>query len=411
MRIAIFSDSLPPRLDGIAVAVQQLAVGLVRAGHQVLLIGPGENVAEGAQFLRLPSIRTPFDGYRLAVPIRSNMDRTLQLFRPDVVSAQTVGPVGLRGLALAREQGVPSLFSWHTDFETYGQAYRISPRLIAAGSYCPFILDQRRAPDKGPIPQPGASRGLIPASLRRASRWMSAVSAPSSGSADQVRRFGLQRPVYVMPADVNPDDLGLGSEAAHRALRAVPDAGVIPYLLFVGRLSREKNLELLIEAFIRAVPAPTRLVLVGPANDPRMRAMLESRAAELPDRIVLIGALPRTHLGEIYRSAAAFVTPSLSETQCLCVSEAIAAGVPVIAVDPQLAKDRPLGTVRVAQPNPEALGLAMTELLNTQRPCASPAAAKPLESLALRFVAAAGSVGGMRDGATLRWDEGRWITS
>ena len=419
MRIAIFSDSLPPRVDGIAVAVQQLTIGLIRSGHEVLLVGPGRDLAhaaETAQLLRLPSFPTLFDGYPFTVPLRLSMRRALQQFRPDVVSAQTAGPIGLIGLSLARQLCVPSLFSWHTDFEAYGQSYWLAPRALAAASYLPFILDQAGVTELGRAARgrgrpAGATRGLIPASLRRASRWMSAVCAPSIESADQVRRFGLQRPVFVMPADITPEDLGVGSAAAHRALQAVPEAGATPYLLFIGRLSREKNLELLLEAFVRRVPAPTRLVLVGPANDARMRSMLSSRATALPGRIVVTGALPRSELGEIYRSAAAFVTASMSETQCLCICEAVALDVPVLVVDPHLAKDRPPGAIHVVPPNADALGGAMAELSRPGgRPRVRPTSAKPMAGLAIRFAAATDSVVSVPSGATLHWDEGRWIT-
>lgn len=418
MRVAIFSDSLPPRLDGIAVAVQQLAVSLVESGHQVLIVGPGDPLAGGIPVLHLPSVPTPLDGYRLAVPLRSRMSRVLRRFGPDVVSAQTVGPIGLIGLSLARRQGVPALFSWHTDFEMYGRIYRVSPRLLSAGSYLPFVLaptggPRTERPSNSARPQP--TPGLIPASLRRASGWMSAVCAPSSGAAEQVRRFGLRSPVYVLPTAVTAEDLGVGSVAARRALRSLPGAGATPYLLFVGRLSREKNLELLIDAFGQGVPAPARLVLVGPANDARQRAMLAARAAQLPDRIVLTGPLARAELGEIYRSAVALVTPSRSETQCLSVSEAVALAVPVIVVDPQLARDRPPGTVRVTAPDPLALAEAMTDRLrawSSERRAGGPVPpAESRESLGFRFAAAAESVGRMPAGVTLRWHEGRWITS
>ena len=429
MRIAIFSDSLPPRVDGIAVAVRHLASGLVRSGHQVLLVGPGAKPGramrlppsgfglDGVQFLSLPSITTGFDGYPFTVPLRAKMNRALLDFRPNVVSSQTVGPIGLTGLSLANRIGAATLFTWHTDFEVYGQTYRFSPRLIAAGSYCPYVLGRPGVPSP---PRPRAAgeparpaavcKGLIPASLRRASRWMSAVCAPSTDSADQVRRFGLQRPVYLMPAEVTPEDLGVGSTAAQLALNRVPDAQTIPYLLFVGRLSREKNLGLLLEAFIRKVPAPTRLVLVGPANDARMRAILQARAAQLPGRIILVDALPRNELGEIYRCASAFVTPSLSETQCLVISEAVALAVPVLVVDPHLAEDRPTGAIRVVPADPDALGSALTDAVRAgYRGGARPSMTKPTDSLAVRFVAAADTVRAMPVGATLHWDEGRWI--
>jgi 1,2-diacylglycerol 3-alpha-glucosyltransferase len=392
--------------------VQQLVKGLVESGHQVLLIGPGENVVGGAQFLRLTAITTSLDGYPLAIPCPASVDRALQRFRPEVISAHTIAPAGLLGLALAHRHGIPAIFSWHTDFEFYARVYPMS-WLLAIGSYLPIVLngigrpalDQRRG-------RPGPHTGRVPRSMHRASRWMSAVCVPAQSAVKHVRKCGIEQPVYVMPADVTAEDLGVGGDAARRALHRVPGAGAIPYLLYIGRMSREKNLELLITAFARGVRPPARLVMVGPANDSRTRAMLRSRAAEMPGRIVLIDSLPRHELGEIYRRAAAFVTPSLSETQSLCIWEAIVLGVPVLVVDPRLAEGSPSGTVRVVPAHSTALAAAMIDSLRSQAPERSGSTEiPPLEKLSLRFVAAAESVGTAAVGTTLQWKAGRWSVS
>jgi 1,2-diacylglycerol 3-alpha-glucosyltransferase len=404
LRIAIFSDSLSPRVDGIAVAVQHLAGGLVERGHDVLLVGPGESVLPGAAFLRLASIPTPVDGYPLAIIRRARVEQELTRFRPTLVSVHTIGPTGLLGFSLAQRHRVQMLFSWHTDFESYSRTYRIS-RLLAASSY--VYLDRRPKSEMGTEPV-----DLITARLRQAAIKMAAVCAPSSGAVEQVRRFGIRRPVFVMPTDVTPGDLGVGTEAATIAAQAIPGLGFTPYLLYVGRLSREKNLGLLLAAFARleaegraAEERAVRLVLVGPAKDARTWALLR---AETSDRIVLLGALPRRHLGEIYRRAAVFVTPSLSETQCLCVCEAIVVGTRVLVADPRLAVDHPVGTVRIAAPTPAGLAAAMSDLLRTTRP-SPPIPGKDTESLAVRFVAAIERAGTAALDTVLRWDRDRWV--
>ena len=118
MRIAIFSDSLAPRVDGIAVAVQHLTAGLVDLGHEVVLVGPGECAVPGSHFVRLAAVPTPVDGYPLAIIRRRRVDQILKRFQPELVSVHTIGPTGMLGFSLARRHRAPVLFSWHTDIES-----------------------------------------------------------------------------------------------------------------------------------------------------------------------------------------------------------------------------------------------------------------------------------------------------
>ena len=456
----------------------------------------------GSHFVRLASFPTPVDGYPLAIIRRRRVDQILKRFQPELVSVHTIGPTGMLGFSLARQHRAPVLFSWHTDIESYSRTYRIA-RILAVNSYLSLSLDRCletadaraanneavgpevddpeaadletvatavpasgassavwvtavRPPDVGPNP---CGTGVISASLRQASQRMSAVCAPSSGAAAQVRRFGVRRPVFVMPTDVMPAHLGVGTAAACRAVRLVPGLGVTPYLLYVGRLSREKNLELLLQAFSQIEPgdaeviAPSRLVLVGPAKDARTRALLRRHGvrpglgragSDISDRIVVLGPLPRHQLGEIYRRSAAFVTTSRSETQCLSVSEAIALGTRVIVVDPQLAVDRTAGAVLVTAPEPSALAAAMGDALRRARqptpsastilsasiaasasttasaqaaPSSPPESGAPMardrveptESLAVRLVAAAECARSAPRDAVLRWERDHWV--
>jgi glycosyltransferase involved in cell wall biosynthesis len=409
VRVAVFSDSLPPRIDGIAVVVRHLVDGLIQQGHEVLLIGPGGELGRGGmaapaglEVVRLPSFVTPLDGYPLTLPRRAKIARALAAFAPEVISIQTVGPVALLGLNWAAAHRVRTLVSWHTDFEAYARNYSLA-RILALSVY--LALRQHR-----PV-VPEAARGVVAGSLLLATSRVAALCAPSSSAVQQIRDFGVRHPVFLLPADVTPDDLGVGTAPAWRALDRVPGRGTRPYLLYVGRLSREKNLGLLLAAFERLMTmnASAQLVLAGPTHDPRIRALLRPYLRDHGDRIVAIGAVPRPALGEIYRHAAAFVTPSVSETQCLCVSEAIAVGTPVLAVDPMLARDRPIGAVRVVEPRVEQLAAAMLQQLSAERPGIGwPGAGPPIGSLARRFVAASRFVPETQDGVTYRWEQRRW---
>ena len=425
MRVAVISDSLPPRVDGIAVVVTHLVAGLVRHGHDVLLIGPGAKTSSGVRSVCLPAVRTPFDGYPLSLPWRRRVNRALESFRPEVISIQTIGPVAILGLSWAARYGIRVLFHWHTDFESYARTYPVA-RVVAFFACLVLVMDRYwsggvRRPWNSASPAPGKPR-IIARTLWLATSRAVAVCAPCRGVVPQIRAFGVRCPVFVLPADVTEQELGVDGFAARLALARIPGGGGRPYVLYVGRLSREKNLQLLLDAFVRVVASDSRalLVLVGPEHDSRTQAMLKPYLQAHHDRIVSLGSHRRDELGEIYRRATVFVTPSLSETQCLCVSEAISLDVPVLVVDPRLAEDRPLGAVQVVEPVPARLAAAIADHLNRARSgtaSGSQAASgrwagfgrSSGPDLAARFVVATGFAQDAQDDVTYRWRGGRWL--
>jgi glycosyltransferase involved in cell wall biosynthesis len=138
-----------------------------------------------------------------------------------------------------------------------------------------------------------------------------------------------------------------------------------PVALFVGRVNREKGVELLLSAFARAaasVPS-ARLVLVGAVYEPRwLRGILA--ASGVADRVVVTGQLAPDDVAAAYATASVFAFPSLTDTQGLVLQEAALAGVPVLLADAQLHRTGVLGdTALLADPSPDAFGEALGRLL------------------------------------------------
>jgi glycosyltransferase involved in cell wall biosynthesis len=146
----------------------------------------------------------------------------------------------------------------------------------------------------------------------------------------------------------------------------VRDARFGPVLLYVGRLGKEKNLEFLLEAFCRLFKQrpDARLIIVG---DGPHRAELEQRARDLDcaDGVVFVGALAQRELGAYYRGADVFVFSSLTETQGLVLVEALAHGLPVVAVDCPVTRDIVIGdSGAVTAEDADAFAAAVAGLLD-----------------------------------------------
>jgi 1,2-diacylglycerol 3-alpha-glucosyltransferase len=327
LRVAIFGESYLPYLSGVTVSTQAVAGGLATAGHDVLLLVPGpagesarttrggELVPAGVRAAWLPSYQAPGPvprGYRMPWPIPSAALRAARDFQPQIVHAQSPFVSGLMGLRVARHSNAPLVFTHHTRFGDYGHYL-------------------------GPLAAPG--RSLMSAYLGTFWRQCAGIVAPSSDLATEIgQRLAPGRAKGREPlVRAIPTGLDLASIGARAAVDPRPDAGWPAdslVIVSVGRLAREKNVDLLLDAFALAAEAnpSARLLLIG---DGPMRATLAARAGNPPlaGRVRLTGALPRAEALAMAAGTDLFAFASWTETQGIVLAEALAGGVPVVALD------------------------------------------------------------------------------
>ena len=224
--------------------------------------------------------------------------------RLSIVHVHSPFVTGWMGMRYARRYGMPLVYTYHTQLEAYAH-------------YIPF--------------EPHATRYAASQLTRTFANLADAVVVPTPAMALRLRELGVTARIEIVPSGI---DVGLfGSGNRDEALRA--RFGARPgdrLLLSVGRLAREKNVELLLDALARNGDESLKLAVAG---DGPMRAELEQRASDLGlgARTRFLGVLPRTDLPDLYASADAFAMPSTTETQGLVLAEALAAGAYVIAAD------------------------------------------------------------------------------
>lgn len=321
LRIAIFGESYLPYLSGVTVSTEALARGLGAAGHDVMLVMPAP--ARGAEpgtagahgpdprLAWLPSFQMPRPaptGYRVPQPIPSAALREAAAFAPQIVHAQSPFTSGLMARRLARRLGAPLVFTHHTRF----------------GDYRHYL---------GPLATPGGA--LIVNHLRRFWLGCAAVVAPGSELAQEIRnRLGdRSRPlVRVIPTGIEVSAIRALPAIDPRGLAGWPDEATV--VASLGRLAPEKSVDLLVEAFaeVAATDPATRLLLVGggPSEEAlRRRALGE----DLSGRVHITGLRPRLEALALIRGADLFAAASRTETQGLVLAEALACGLPVVAVD------------------------------------------------------------------------------
>lgn len=303
MRIALFTEVFLPKVDGVVTRVTRTLEQLEELGHSALVFAPGEPPesfgAHRVVRVRSVSFRPWYPEIKVGLPT-PRIAREMEAFRPDVVHA--VNPVWLAayGVLSARRRNLPLLASFHTDVPSYTTA-------IGGG------LQVLRAPVQG---WTTGIHNLAEVNL-----------CTSQQMVDRAREVGI-RDVDLWPKAV--DTVGYHPSRATRTMRerltdGHPDA---PLMLYVGRLSREKDLDQLLEPLRRLQGYGVRLALVGSGPG---RAELEELFAGTPT--VFTGYLGGDELAAAYASADVFAFPSTTETLGLVALESMASGVPVVGAD------------------------------------------------------------------------------
>jgi 1,2-diacylglycerol 3-alpha-glucosyltransferase len=324
LRIAIFGESYLPYRSGVTVATQALADGLSAAGHRVLLVVPrpasgasaqpvpsSGPTASGPEIAWLPSYQGPPPAppsYRMPIPRPSVALRRARELRPDVVHAQSPFVSGLMARRIARSVGAPLVFTHHTRFADYRHYL-------------------------GPLAAPGA--WLTQAYLAAYWAGCAAIVAPSTDLADEIGAalHGSRRPIVrAIPTGLDLQAVAALVPVDPRPLAGWPAESLV--VVSVGRLAREKSVDLLLEAFARAAEGDPRLRLLLIGSGP-LESELAARANRgvLQGLVHLTGGLPRPQALAMAAGSDLFAFASRTETQGLVLAEALAMGLPVVTLE------------------------------------------------------------------------------
>jgi 1,2-diacylglycerol 3-alpha-glucosyltransferase len=319
LRVAIYAETYLPYLSGVTVSTETLARGLKAAGHEVLLIAPrpADGAAPGTagapgpepDYAWLPSYQAPPPappGYRMPWPLPGAALDVARAFTPDIVHAQSPFVTGLMARRLAQGGGPPLVFTHHTRFGDYGHYL-------------------------GPLA--GAARRGVGAYLADFWRGCAAIVAPGTELADEIAA-ALVRPgpmVRMIPTGVDVAAIQALSPVDIRAEHGWPPDAIVA--VSMGRLAKEKNLALLLEAFATAAASHDRLRFLLVGGGPGLDLAVERAGQpDLAGRLAVTGRLPRLDAIARVRACDVFAFASQTETQGLVLAESLAAGVPVLAL-------------------------------------------------------------------------------
>lgn len=309
MRIGLFTEAYFPIISGVSISVRTLKHELTKLGHTVYVITNDHEHAEPEDHvLRLGGYRLPMKGlreYRIGKVTRKKV-REVGALNLDLIHCHTEFTMGRLGRRVARKYNLPVVHTYHTMYEDYVH----------------FVSKTMALP------------------LRFASRIFSRSFA---NSADLVvfptikvkrtfEKYGFTKPSHIVPTGIylerfrkiNYDRRDL-TDIRHQ-LGLLPEDFVC---LFLGRLSREKSIDDLIEYFAKIDEQQVKLVLVG--GGPDKEAFAErAKKLKIAHRVKFTGMIDPIEVGKYYQIADLFVNFSVTETQGLTYIEALASGVPLL---------------------------------------------------------------------------------
>ena len=313
MRIAIIAEYYLPEINGVVYHMEALRMGLIEAGHEVLIVKPDFNtkhhhITDGILYspaLKLPNL---YD-YCVSYPYSKSELKLLQEWKPDILHIHTEFSQGMFALYAGRTLNIPIVYTCHTMYYDYMHYLGIFKNLKAA-------------------------KNFINWSILRYTNAAKAVICASTKMEDFLKQCKVTTPIYKIPNACITTDFSeetLNQEVINnlKLQYAIKPEDFIA--CFCGRLASEKNLSLTLEfwkQFVDRMPN-AKLFIIG--NGPA-RAELEQQALDygLTHSVIFTGAVPHETVKYYYHLCDAYIMTSLSENHSVSALEAIACGLPVV---------------------------------------------------------------------------------
>ena len=293
MHIEFVTDTYPPDINGAAKTLSYLVTCLRAEGHKVTIIGPHPESE-----LKITSVRVPkYESISLGFVRKSRLRMHWQKSRPDVVYIAGEAFLGSAAVKAASQSGIPTIAGYHTNYDQYAANWKM--KFLAARATRYMINFHRRA---------------------------TATVVPSESVMNDLQELGYNN-LHVLGRGVDAELFHPSKRSLDRRAEWGAESNT-PVALFASRISPEKNLTLLSQAFkkMQQLNPDTRCVIVG--DGPSYKRFKR----ENPN-VICYTFKHGEELAEIYASADIMVFPSMTETFGNTVTEALASGLVVVAFD------------------------------------------------------------------------------
>ena len=310
MKIAIFTNNYKPIISGVTESIESFREGLEKRGHKVFIFAPHfpGYKDKNPNVFRFRSIDFR---YKTAFPIAITRSwiiyRKLKKLNVDIIHSQHPFNVGKAALRYARKLGVPIVFTNHTRYDIYTH-------------FVPLL------------PQKFLKWYVRKASVSYANKC-DVVISPTQSIKEMLIDWGMMSKIEVIPTGIKIEQFSAGNGNKIRDKFSIADDEIL--FLTVSRLTKEKSVDFLIKVFARLKKInPNRKIkfmIVGDGSD-KMRLEKIAENIGVKSSIVFTGAVPHSDIADYFKAGDIFMYSSFSETQGIMIVEAMASGIPVVAV-------------------------------------------------------------------------------
>ena len=304
MKIALFTDTYPPEINGVSVSVGLHQKVLLDQGHEVLVITTnpfGKQIVIDAGVIRIPGVELKkLYGYRLSTFFSAKAYQYIRKWQPDVIHIHTDVGIGIFGKITAFFLKVPTVVTYHTMYEDYTH-------------YAGFLK--------------GLASRVVKQFSKSIAEQCTEFISPSLKTKEKIRSYGVDRFINIVPTGIDFSRFQRTSLDAHK-LAEVKNRWILPgekVLLSLGRVAKEKSMDVILKGFAKVIQSGEdhiRLLMVG--DGPDRHGLIElTNQLGISNKVSFVGAVPILEVPYYYQLADVFVSASLTETQGLTFMEAM----------------------------------------------------------------------------------------
>jgi 1,2-diacylglycerol 3-alpha-glucosyltransferase len=306
MHIGFFTNTYRPTMSGVVRSIDTFREAFTNIGHNVFIFAQKAHGYEDSEpfVFRYPALEVPWaNDYAFPVPISRTIDNILPALKLDVIHSHHPFLLGETATSKAKSLNLPMVFTFHTRYDEYTH-------------YVPF--------------DPEITKMVLDMWMARYLEKCHHIITPSESIKQILIDHGIEGDITAIPTGIN---IAPFQEADGQSVREKLGWGDDIVLISVGRLAKEKNFETLLQAAAQVMRERrhVRLVIVGGGLEEKS---LSNLAQELgvADRVVITGTVPFEEVPSYLKAADIFCFASVTETQGLVTMEAMAAGLPIVAV-------------------------------------------------------------------------------
>ena len=314
MRIAIFTDTYYPDINGVVSSIGILRNELMKHGHQVLIITTipphGVQMNDDSSIIRMNGISLKsIYGYRMAGIYNNKIFKQIKEFNPDIIHTQTEYGVGLFGRLCGYKLNVPTVYTFHTNL--YDYTYYVT---------------------KGIQPLDAIAKLIVKKLMKVYTTHTTSLIVPSDKTASMMKSIGINKKINIVPTGLELERFKIHNEDHTKQIKEKYSLTNHFSLISLGRLAEEKSLDFIISAMPEIIKRnpDIRLFIIG--DGPAKETLTQlTHDLKMDEYIRFAGCQSADVIPDFYYSGDLFVSASLTETQGLTFIEAMASSLPVLA--------------------------------------------------------------------------------